>query len=224
MKKISDLVLYKDHHIIAINKPSGLPSQRDQKGEKNAHQMLMAYAHRDLHVVHRLDQRVTGVLLFAKTVQAAAALQKNWDQNLKLYLGIVPVADLPSTGVMKHYLTYHQKSNMSQAHDVLIPGSDEAILKYRIIQHLDNFMVLLIELVTGRKHQIRAQLSAAGIPIRGDIKYGSKRTNADHAIDLHAYSLEFLHPTSGKKMKIVAPLPEGGLWEHVTTTDFNRID
>jgi len=217
MKRISDLILLKDHHLLALNKPSGLPTQQDKSGEKNAHQMAMAYAHRDLYIVHRLEQRVSGVLVFAKTKEAAAFLSKQLEQKAtqKIYIGIVPTADIPSEGSLKHYLTYDNKNNITTAHQNPLAGADEALLEYKIIQQLENFMVLRIVLITGRKHQIRAQLSALDIPIRGDIKYGSKRTNENGAIDLHAYSLQFIHPSTKKTVKIIAPFPEEGLWKHV---------
>lgn len=217
MKRISELILYKDHHLIALNKPAGLPSQQDQTGESNAHVMAMAYAHRDLYVVHRLDRRVSGVLLFAKTKTAAAALSKQWEEHKvkKIYLAIVPTADIPPVGQVKHYLTYDNKLNITYTSDEPKAGADEAILDYQVLQQLDNFMVLRIDLITGRKHQIRAQLAALGVPIRGDIKYGSKRTNPDGAIDLHAYKLHFQHPAKLEYKKIIAPLPEESLWQHV---------
>jgi len=217
MKKISDLILYKDHHIIALNKPSGLATQPDKSGESNAHQMAMAYAHRDLYIVHRLDQRVSGVLLFAKTKDAARFLGNQWKERStrKIYLGIVPKSDIPDQGVLTHFLTLDNKSNFTTAHQERREDAYESSLEYKVIQQLENFMVLEIQLISGRKHQIRAQLAAIDIPIRGDIKYGSKRTNEDGSIDLHAYSLEFAHPSTKKTVKIVAPLPEGGLWQHV---------
>ncbi len=220
MKKISDLILHKDHHIIVLNKPAGLASQQDKSGESNAHQMAMAYAHRDLYIVHRLDQRVSGLLVFAKTKDAAAFLSKQWNEKTtqKIYIGIVPPADIPSEGTLKHYLTFDNKTNITIAHHEPVEGAVESILEYKIIQQLENFMVLRIRLITGRKHQIRAQLAAIGIPIRGDIKYGSKRTNPDGSIDLHAYSLDFLHPSGKIPVKIIAPFPEEGLWKHVDTS------
>jgi len=218
MKKISELILYKDHHLLALNKPSGLPSQQDQTEDTSAHRMAMAYAHRDLYLVHRLDRRVSGVLLFAKTKEDAAHLAKQWEARKvkKIYYGIVPEKEMAPIGQLTHYLTFDQKQNVTTASDTLRPGAEEAILHYEIIQHLENFMVLKIDLITGKKHQIRAQLAAIDCPIRGDIKYGSKRTNPDASIDLHAYSLQFQHPTKQQYMKIVAPFPEEGLWEHVT--------
>src|SRR5687768_14380222 len=200
MQRISDLIIYKDHHIIGLNKPSGLPTQQDKSGQKNAHQMAMAYAHRDLYIVHRLDQRVSGALVFAKTKDAAAFLSKQWEQKStkKIYIGIVPEADIPPEATLTHYLTYNNNTNVTTAHKTHLEGADESTLTYKVIQHLENFMVLEIQLISGRKHQIRAQLSAIDVPIRGDVKYGSKRTNQDGSIDLHAYSLEFIHPSTKK--------------------------
>ena len=217
MKKISELVLYKDHHLLALNKPAGIPSQQDPTEDTSAHRMAMAYAHRDLYLVHRLDRRVSGVIVFAKTKSDAAHLTKQWEDKKvkKIYLGIVPIKEIPTHGTLTHHLTYDSKQNITQAHDTAQPESEEAILNYEIIQQLENFMVLRIDLISGRKHQIRAQLAAIDCPIRGDIKYGSKRTNADASIDLHAYSLQFQHPTKQQYVKIVAPLPENGIWENV---------
>lgn len=217
MKRISELVLYKDHHLIALNKPAGLPVQEDKTGDPSAHRMAMAYAHRDLYLVHRLDRRVSGVVVFAKTKEAAGLMSKQWEENKvkKIYLGIVPTADIPPAGQLKHYLTYDNKLNITYTSDEPKAGADEALLHYQVLQQFDNFMLLRIDLITGRKHQIRAQLSALGVPIRGDIKYGSKRTNPDGTIDLHAYKLQFQHPSKQEYMKVIAPLPEEGLWQHV---------
>lgn len=217
MKRISELVLYKDHHLIALNKPAGLPVQEDQTGDPSAHRMAMAYAHRDLYLVHRLDRRVSGVVVFAKTKEAAALMSRQWEENKvkKIYLSIVPTADIPAAGQLKHYLTYDNKLNITYTSDEPKVGADEALLHYQVLQQFDNFMLLRIDLITGRKHQIRAQLSALGVPIRGDIKYGSKRTNPDGTIDLHAYKLQFQHPSKQEYMKVIAPIPEEGLWQHV---------
>jgi 23S rRNA pseudouridine1911/1915/1917 synthase len=225
MKKISELVLYKDHHIMVFNKPGGLPTQEDKTGDLSAHKMAMAYAHRDLYVVHRLDRRVSGILAFAKTKPAAAHLSKQWETNQvkKIYIGIVPAAEIPEQGKLHHFLTYDNKKNITYTHDTQTAGADEAELHYQVIQPLDNFLVLKIDLISGRKHQIRAQLAAFGIPVRGDIKYGSKRTNPDGAIDLHAYKLHFIHPAKLDHQMVIAPLPEGGLWDHVDTAVLKRI-
>jgi 23S rRNA pseudouridine1911/1915/1917 synthase len=217
LKKISDLVLHKDHHIIVLNKPSGLPTQKDKTGDSNAHQMAMAYAHRDLYIVHRLDRPVSGVLVFAKTKEAAGFLSNQFEKKSakKIYIAIVPHAEIAMEGTLTHYLTYDNKNNITTAHTDHITGSDEGILQYEIIQQLENFMVLRIELITGRKHQIRSQLAAIGIPVRGDLKYGSKRSNPEGSIDLHAYSISFVHPSGKTNVTYIAPFPEEGLWKHV---------
>jgi 23S rRNA pseudouridine1911/1915/1917 synthase len=217
MKKISELILHKDHQLIVINKPAGIPSQQDQSGDTSIHRMAMAYAHRDLFLIHRLDRRVSGLILLAKTPAIAANLSKQWSSNTvkKRYLAIVPLADIPHQGELHHHLTYDNKQNITYASHEPGSNSDEAKLSYEIIQRLENFMVLRIELHTGRKHQIRAQLSAFGIPVRGDIKYESKRTNEDGAIDLHAYELEIEHPATRLRKLFTAPLPEEGLWQAV---------
>lgn len=217
MKKISELILYKDHHLLALNKPAGVPSQQDPTEDTSAHRMAMAYAHRDLYLVHRLDRRVSGVLLMAKTKQDAAHLSKQWEANKvkKIYYAIVPENAIDPRGQLTHYLKFDPKQNITSTFDDQESGGEEAVLHYEVVQHLEKFMVLKIDLISGRKHQIRAQLAAIGCPVRGDIKYGSKRTNEDASIDLHAYSLQFQHPTKQQYVKIVAPLPEGGLWEHV---------
>ncbi|MEO5906549.1 MAG: RluA family pseudouridine synthase [Saprospiraceae bacterium] len=217
MKRISELVLYKDHHLIGLNKPSGLPTQQDKSEDPSIHRMAMAYAHSDLYVVHRIDRRVSGVIVFAKTKASAKILSDQWIAHTvkKIYYAIVTVAEIEPSGRLTHYLTYDYANNISMAHAESMPVADESILEYKVIQQLENFMVLEIHLITGRKHQIRSQLSALGIPIRGDVKYGSKRTNENGSIDLHAYSLEFLHPTTKKPLKLIAPFPEEGLWKHV---------
>lgn len=218
MKRISELVLYKDHHLMVFNKPGGLPTQDDKSGDPSMHRMAMAYAHRDLYLVHRLDRRVSGVLALAKTKSAATHLSKQWKEQKvkKIYFGIVPTREIPVSGRLIHFLTYDNKKNVTYTHDEPIEGAEEAQLSYKVIQQLDNFMVLQIDLISGRKHQIRAQLAAIDLPIRGDIKYGSKRTNPDGAIDLHAYQLQFQHPVKLEQQQIIAPLPGGALWDHLT--------
>ena len=217
MKRISELVLYKDHHLIGFNKPSGLPTQQDKSEDPSIHRMAMAYAHRDLYVVHRIDRRVSGAVVFAKTKAAAKFLSDQWVAHTvkKIYIALVPLIDIPSEGRLIHHLTYDYHQNVTKAHTEPVPRSEESILEYKVLMPLDNFQAIQIQLITGRKHQIRSQLAAIGAPVRGDIKYGSKRTNEDGSIDLHAYSLEFLHPTTNKPLKLGAPFPEEGLWKHV---------
>lgn len=217
MGRISDLILYKDHHLLALNKPAGMPAQEDLSGDSSLHKLAMAYAHRDLFIVHRLDRRVSGVMVFAKTRAAAADLARQWDDHTvrKIYLAFTPLQEAEGRISLTHYLTYDKAQGKTIAHPEAIAGADPAMLTYERICDLDQYMLLRIELQTGRKHQIRAQLAAAGLPIKGDIKYGAKRTNPEGHIDLHARSLAFLHPSTRAPMHIVAPWPSTGLWTHI---------
>ncbi len=217
MKKISELVLYKDHHLIALNKPAGMPANEDPSGHPSAHRLAMAYAHRDLYVVHRLDRRVSGVIVFAKTKSTAAALSKLWEQKKvkKIYLALVQAVDIPPVGQLLHYLTYDNEKNITYTHDAPLVGADEAILQYQVLQQLDHYLLVRIDLISGRKHQIRAQMAAIGAPVRGDIKYGARRTTQQTGIDLHAFKLQFLHPTRQEYIKIIAPVPDISIWPEI---------
>jgi 23S rRNA pseudouridine1911/1915/1917 synthase len=178
----------------------------------------MAYAHRDLYLVHRLDRRVSGVMVFAKTKQAATDLGRQWDAQTvrKVYLAFVPLDEgIEGQRELKHHLTYDKTTGRTIAHDHPVPDADEASLAFSVVARMEQYMLLRIELHTGRKHQIRAQLSAIGLPVKGDIRYGSKRTNPEGHIDLHARSLTFLHPSTQAQLHIVAPVPAAGLWTHI---------
>lgn len=215
MGRIGDLILYKDHHLLALNKPAGMPAQEDPSGDPSLHRLAMAYAHRDLYLVHRLDRRVSGVMLFAKHKAAAADLARQWEQQSvrKVYLAFVSLDEARAGDTLTHYLTYDKGKTI--VHDHPVDGADEAVLAFEPIFKLEQYMLLRIELQTGRKHQIRAQLAAAGMPIKGDVKYGAKRTNPEGHIDLHAWSLSFLHPSTRASIHITAPMPAAGLWVHV---------
>lgn len=217
MGRISDLVLYKDHHLLALNKPAGMPAQEDPTGDPSLHRLAMAYAHRDLHLVHRLDRRVSGVMVFAKTKTAAAHLARQWEAQSvsKTYLAIVARDEALTPATLTHFLTYDKAAGKTIAHPDRVDGADEAVLSFAPVQLFDQYMVLRIDLHTGRKHQIRAQLAAIGLPIKGDVKYGAKRTNAEGHIDLHAYALGFLHPSTHAPLRIVAPVPTAGLWSQL---------
>lgn len=222
MKRISDYILYKDHQFIGFNKPAGMLTQEDESGDATAVRLAMAYAHRDLYVIHRLDRPVSGVVLFAKTKEMAGAISKQWHDPsvVKTYLAIVPDNPDTTSREITHFLTFDNKRNITSASDVEEQGSVKAVLNFEVLERLDQYMVLKINLQSGRKHQIRAQLAAIGLPVRGDIKYGSKRTNPDAGIDLHAYSLRFIHPMRNTPIELTAPVPDSGLWKHISTAPF----
>lgn len=213
--KIGDLVLYKNNQLIAFNKPANVPVQEDKTGDKSLLGLAEIYTKAKLDVIHRLDRPATGVVLFAKTHGALVSLNEQFKnrQVQKVYLAVVKDAPPQPEGTLIHYLRKNAKDNRSIATAEEVSGSKKAILHYKLLGSSDNYHLLEIQLVTGRHHQIRAQLSAIGCPVKGDTKYGFKRSNADHSIHLHAWKLRFLHPVSNEMEEIVAPVPtEDAVW------------
>lgn len=207
--KIGDLVLYKNNQLIAFNKPANIPVQEDKTGDKPLLGLAEIYAKSKLNLIHRLDRPATGVVLFAKTHGALVSLNEQFQQKAvqKTYLAIVKDPPPQTEGTLIHFLRKNQKENRSFASTEETPNSKRAELHYKVIGSSDHYHLLEIELVTGRHHQIRAQLSAIGCPVKGDTKYGAKRDNSDHSIHLHAWKLRFQHPVSGEMEEIVAPVP-----------------
>ncbi|MFN7116323.1 MAG: RluA family pseudouridine synthase [Saprospiraceae bacterium] len=213
--KIGDLVLYKNNQLIAFNKPANVPVQEDKTGDKSLLNLAEIYAKAKLDVIHRLDRPATGVVLFAKTHGALVALNEQFKnrQVQKTYLAVVKDAPPNTEGTLVHYLRKNAKDNRSIASTEEVPHSKRAELHYKLLGSSDNYHLLEIQLITGRHHQIRAQLSAIGCPVKGDTKYGFKRSNPDHSIHLHAWKLRFLHPVSNEMEEIVAPVPtQDAVW------------
>ncbi len=213
--KIGDLVLYKNNQLIAFNKPANVPVQEDKTGDKSLLNLAEIYAKSKLDVIHRLDRPATGVVLFAKTHGALVSLNEQFKnrQVQKTYLAVVKDAPPDAEGTLVHYLRKNAKDNRSIATTDEAPNSKRAELHYKLLGSSDNYHLLEIQLITGRHHQIRAQLSAIGCPVKGDTKYGFKRSNPDHSIHLHAWKLRFLHPVSNEMEEIVAPVPtEDAVW------------
>lgn len=213
---IGDLVLYKNNQLIAFNKPANVPVQDDKTGDKSLLSLGEIYAKSRLHLIHRLDRPATGVVLFAKTEGALVSLNDQFKNKevRKTYLAVVKNKPPQLEGKLIHYLKKHARQNRSVASDTETPGSKKSELNYRLIGSIENYHLLEIELITGRHHQIRAQLSAIGCPVKGDDKYGFKRANPDHSIHLHAWKLKFRHPVSGEMEEIIAPVPiEDPVWK-----------
>ena len=168
-----------------------------------------------LGVVHRLDRPTSGAIVFARTSKALERLNKQFKDRVtkKTYWAITKEAPANSADTLVHWTVRNQKQNKSYAHKKETPESKKAILKYTTKKKLHNYTLLEIELETGRHHQIRAQLSAIGCPIKGDLKYGSARSNPNGSIHLHARSLEILHPVSKESICCVASLPKDSLWD-----------
>jgi 23S rRNA pseudouridine1911/1915/1917 synthase len=169
-----------------------------------------------LGVVHRLDRPTSGVVLFARTSKALARLNRLFAERdtHKIYWAVVKNRPPVTTARLAHFLKRNPKQNKSYAHINEVSDSKKAVLNYSLIKELDNYFLLEIELETGRHHQIRSQLSAIGCPIKGDLKYGAARSNADGSIHLHARALTLVHPVQKETLEIVAPLPPDPIWDH----------
>ena len=216
-------ILYEDNHLLVVNKRSGDIVQGDKTGDPALTDILKAYLKEKYHkpgdvflgLVHRIDRPVSGAVIFARTSKALSRLTimvKNREIQ-KIYWAIVDKAPSPESGLLENYLRKNEKQNKSYIVDKTTKDSKLARLEYKLIASSKSMFLLEIDLLTGRHHQIRAQLAATGSHIRGDLKYGAKRSNPDGSICLHARRLQFTHPVSGEKMDIVAappPLPEWG--------------
>ncbi len=211
---IGDLVLYKNNQLIAFNKPATIAVQNDKTNDKPLINLAEIYCKSKLHLIHRLDRPASGVVLFAKSAKALAKLNLQF-QNRKVkktYLAVVKNKPETDKGTLIHYLKKNQNKNQSFAYNTEETGTKRAELIYKLRGSIDNYHLLEIELITGRHHQIRAQLAALKNPIKGDVKYGFRRSNRDRSINLHAWKLAFKHPVSKEKVEVTAPLPNDSVW------------
>ena len=208
-------VLYEDNHVIGINKRVGDIVQGDKTGDIPLSEHLKAYLKKKynkpgeayLGVVHRLDRPTTGVVLFAKTSKALSRLNAMFAdkaQVQKTYWALVDAMPPTTEGTLTHWLVRNEKQNKSVAHNKEVQQSKKAVLHYKLLKSFDHYHLLEIDLITGRHHQIRAQLAAIGLHIKGDLKYGAKRSNPDGGICLHAYKLTFEHPVKKEIISIEA--------------------
>ena len=216
-------VIYEDNHIIIVNKKSGEIVQGDKTGDRPLSDIVKDYIKEKyqkpgavfLGVVHRLDRPVSGLVIFARTSKALTRLNKMFAEGEvhKTYWAIVKNTPREPEGTLEHWLVRNEKQNKSYAYDRERPNAKKAILKYRVIGQSDNYCLLEVNLMTGRHHQIRCQLSTMGCPIKGDLKYGAPRSNPDGSISLMSRRVEFIHPVSKEKIIVEAPLPDDQLWQ-----------
>jgi 23S rRNA pseudouridine1911/1915/1917 synthase len=219
-------VVYEDNHIIIVSKASGEIVQGDKTGDVPLSDTVKAYLKEKyqkpgnvfLGVAHRLDRPVWGLVVFAKTSKALSRLNDMFrDGNVhKTYWAITKKRDIATQGTLEHWLVRNEKQNKSYAYDHEVPRSKKATLRYRRLAQSDNYMLLEVELLTGRHHQIRCQLAAMGCPIKGDLKYGAPRSNPDGSIALLSHKVEFIHPVSKENIAVEAPLPDDRLWHDIT--------
>ena len=210
---------------MVVNKPAGLLVQGDHTGDVSLVDIAKQYIKDKykkpgdvfLGLVHRIDRPTTGVVVLARTTKALTRLNKQFKERIpkKVYQAIVSGTP-ESSARLEHYLKKNSSQNKSFNYPKTTPNTKQAILRYRHLESLKTYHVLEIELETGRHHQIRAQLSAVGLHIKGDLKYGAKRPNPNGSIHLHARSLIFVHPTKKEEMEFIAPYPDDVLWKALT--------
>ena len=216
-------VVYEDNHIIIVNKKSGEIVQGDKTGDTPLSETVKQWIKEKYAkpgnvfcgVVHRLDRPVFGLVVFAKTSKALARMNemfRNSDVH-KTYWAITKNRPPKDEDTLVHYINTTERNNKSYASTVEKPGAQKAVLKYRVISQSDNYDLIEVKLLTGRKHQIRVQLAAIGCPIKGDLKYGAKRSNPDGSISLLARNVTFVHPVSKQDICVTAPVPDDNLWK-----------
>lgn len=205
---LGDLVLYKNNQLIAFNKPVGIPVQSDKTGDKTLLNLAEIYCKSTLYLTHRLDRPAGGVVLFAKTKTALRAINAQFQERSiqKVYWAVVKQLPEHPEGELVHYLRKDQQKNRSIAFEKEVAHAKKSSLIYKILTSSTHYHLLEIKPETGRHHQIRAQLAAINCPIKGDTKYGFKRSNPDRSIHLHARQLIFHHPISKQKESIIAEL------------------
>lgn len=220
---VSERVLFEDNHLIVINKCVSEIVQGDKTGDEPLSEAVKRFIKTKyqkpgdvfLGVIHRLDRPVSGVIAFARTSKALTRMNelvKNHEMH-KTYWAIVKNSPQQESGTLEHYLVRNEKQNKSYAHPKEVPNSKKALLNYRVISSSTDYKLIEVDLITGRHHQIRAQLAAIGCPIKGDLKYGFPRSNPDASISLHARKMSFTHPVSKQLVSIEAAPPKDILWD-----------
>tara|TARA_B100000809_G_scaffold92874_1_gene91541 strand:+ start:2885 stop:3577 length:693 start_codon:yes stop_codon:yes gene_type:complete len=217
-------VLFEDNHLIVINKRPGDIVQGDKTKDTPLSEIVKEYLKIKydkpgkvyLGVIHRIDRPTSGLVIFAKTSKSLSRMNLMLKDHAiqKTYWAITQNKPEEESDELIHWLRKNEKNNKSTHFSKETENAKKAILNYKIIKELDNYFLLEITMESGRHHQIRSQLQAIGCPIKGDIKYGSKRTNKDGGIDLHARNVKFMHPVSKKQIDITAPLRDQKIWQN----------
>ncbi len=215
-------IVYEDNHLIVVNKAAGEIVQGDKTGDKPLSEMVKDYLREKYNkpgnvfcgVIHRLDRPVCGLVVFAKTSKALSRMNKMFQERSvrKTYWAISRNLPPKEQDTLVNYLVSRERNNKTYVSEPSAPNAQRAVLDYRFLAKTGYYCLLEVELHTGRKHQIRAQLSAMGCPIRGDLKYGDRRSNPDGGISLQSHRLCFEHPVSKEIIDLVAPVPNDNLW------------
>ena len=225
--KSKDFILYEDNHIIIVNKPSKILVQGDKTGDTTLIDLVKKYIKTKynkpgnvfLGLPHRIDRPTSGIVILCRTSKSLSRISGIFREKKikKIYWAIVQNKIQSDSGSLIHFLKKNKKINKSIVSNKEKNQYLKAELKYKLHKSLDNGFIYEIEIITGRHHQIRAQISHIGSPIKGDVKYGFNKTNTDGSICLHARQVEFIHPIKNIKLNIKAPTPTNDkIWESCT--------
>lgn len=222
-------IIYEDNHIIIVNKDSGEIVQGDKTGDRPLSEMVKEYIKTEyakpgnvyLGVAHRLDRPVSGLVVFAKTSKALTRLNEMFRTGdvHKTYWALTKNTPPSRNGTLTDWLVRNEKQNKSYAYSHEVPGAKKAVLDYRVLGKTDNYTLIEVDLKTGRHHQIRCQLANIGCPIKGDLKYGARRSNTDGSISLVSRKMEFMHPVSKKMIHVESSLPDDRVWSEIVGVD-----
>jgi 23S rRNA pseudouridine1911/1915/1917 synthase len=208
-------ILYEDEYLIIANKPVGLPVQPDKTEDESLFDLVKKHSKKEPHLLTRLDRVVSGATLFALDKEVAKELSFFMinKEIKKEYLAVTATAPEEKKGEFLQWISFDSNRNKSYTYPEKRTSAKRARLTYEILAESDNYYLWNIDLITGRHHQIRAQLASYGHPVKGDVKYGARRKNADRSIHLHAWKMELEHPITNEKIHVVAPFPEDNLWK-----------
>lgn len=225
-------ILYEDNHIVVVNKRNSDIIQSDISGDRTLCDVVKQYVKVKYNkpgkafigTVHRLDRPVSGVILYARTTKALNRLLNmfKYREVQKTYWAVVKNPPPRKEDVIVNYLIKNERQNKSFAYDSPADGRKESELAYKVIGQSQHYTFVEVYPRTGRHHQIRATLASLGSPIKGDVKYGAKRTNDNASIHLHARQIEFIHPVRKEPVKFIAPPPEDPLWDDFVRMDLER--
>ena len=219
-------ILYEDNHLIAVNKPFGVPVQPDKSGDTSLLDYMKAFIKEEynkpgevyLGLIHRVDRPVSGIVIFAKTSKALSrmnAIFRTRDVQ-KTYWAITKEKPATESATLTHYMIKNEEKNSSKVYNKEKKGTKKAVLDYELKARIGEKVLLEVNLHSGRHHQIRAQLAKVNLNIIGDIRYGYRRPNKDRSICLHARRLEFIHPVKKEPVIIEAPVPKNPFWQDFT--------
>jgi 23S rRNA pseudouridine1911/1915/1917 synthase len=226
-------VVFEDNHLIIVNKRPGILVQGDSTGDKTLSDYVKDYIKVKynkpgdvfLGTVHRLDRPVSGLVIFARTSKALERMNEMFKSRKiqKTYWAVVKRKPAEEKGRLVDFLLKNEEKNTVSAFDDEVPGSQRAELSYQYLGEINKHYLLEVNPITGRSHQIRVQLSKMGSPIRGDVKYGFDKPNADNCINLHARRLYFIHPVKKEPIICKAAVPENSFWEEFLELDKEEI-